>query len=441
MNSSFYNGVSGVKTSQFGMDVWSNNITNINTAGYKYATPEFSTVFSQSFNEQYGASSTNDNGLGSKEVASAIHMSMGSLVQTDSQFDLAIEGKGFFGIQDNGGNVYYTRNGAFSRDGEGNLVDTFGNYVLGQSAYNISSDGIVTNEDVGDIQLNDVETREKINLPDKLTLPAKQTTYVKMQGNLDSTPIYTIDENGQKVEKANVEVYRSELFKNDGGKNFLEIVFTKQVPQQDVNIVWNATAKVTDEEGNVLSTEKGVLTFDGTGAFVSNTLDSIKSDGIDVKLDFGTPKNLSDPYSGRDGLVSYNSDIDGKKIIKDGHTLGSLTDYGVDSLGNIQAIFDNGKSVPIYKVMVFDFRNEQGLNQTSPIYFQESPNSGKPSFLKDKNGQTVQQNITNGHLEMSNVELSTAMTELIVMQKAYEASAKSITTSDQMIQNAINMKK
>jgi len=145
MNSSFYNGISGVKTHQFGMDVWANNITNINTAGFKYATPEFSTIFSQSLNEQFGAASTNDNGLGSTKVASAVNMSSGSLVKTDSQFDLAINNKGFFGISDNGGNVYYTRNGAFNRDAEGNLVDTFGNYVLGQSANNISN-GVITDD-------------------------------------------------------------------------------------------------------------------------------------------------------------------------------------------------------------------------------------------------------------------------------------------------------
>jgi len=440
MNSSFYNGVSGVKTHQFGMDVWANNITNINTAGFKYATPEFSTIFSQSINEQYGPASTNDNGLGSTKVASAIHMSMGSLVQTDSQFDMAIEGKGFFGIQDNGGNIYYTRNGAFSRDGEGNLVDTFGNYVLGQSANNISG-GIVTNENVGDIPLTSVGNRSKINLPDKLTLPAEQTTYVKMKGNLDSTPKYGLDENGQNVEVSNVEVYRSELYRKDGGKNFLEIVFKKQVPQGPVNILWDATAKVTDENGNVLSTEDGVLTFDGTGAFLSSTLKDIESDGTRVNLDFGTPKSDDGAFSGRDGLVSYNSDVDGKMIIKDGHTAGHLNNYGLDSVGNIQAIFDNGKSVPIYKIMVFNFQNEQGLNQTSPIYYQESPNSGKAILLRDKDGNVIQQSLSNRHLEMSNVDMSTAMTELIVMQKAYEASAKSITTSDQMIQNAINMKK
>jgi len=438
MNSSFYNGVAGIKTHQFGMDVWANNISNINTTGYKSATPEFSTIFSQSINNQYGVASTNDIGLGSTQVASTSDMSMGALIQTENKFDMAIDGKGFFGVLDGGGNTFYTRNGSFFKDANGDLVDSSGNYVLGQFAQNISNKTI-TNEDLGDIKLSSADSSSKINLPDKLTLPAQQTTVVKMQGNLDSTPKYEYDENGQKHEVANEEVYRSELFRKDSGKNYLEVKFTKQVPQGAVNVIWDATATVTDEDGNVLSTNSGVLTFDGTGALLSNTLNSVQSDDTDVKLDFGTPKDDT-KSNGRDGLVSYNSDVDGKMITKDGHVSGELVDYGVDSLGNIQAIFDNGKSVPIYKVMVFDFINEQGLKQTSPVYYQESSNSGKAKLLTDKDGNSVQ-TITNRHLESSNVNLSTAMTELIVMQKAYEASSKSITTSDQMIQNAINMKK
>ncbi len=440
MNRSFYNGIMGVKTHQFGMDVWANNITNINTAGYKYKNPEFSTLFSQALNYQINSPTVNEVGLGSTKVASAPIMSMGSLQKTDNQFDLAIAGKGMFGVQDHDGKYFYTRNGAFSRDGEGNLVDSFGNYVMGAFANNLSN-GVITNEKIGDIKLTSANQKTKIVLPDKITLPAKETTFVKMKGNLNSTPKYKIDENGKKVEVANLSIYRTILYTKDGEQNTLEIKFTKQVPQGAVNVVWNAKATVKDSKGNILDSKEGVLTFDGTGAFLSSTLKSIKNDGVDVKLDFGTPYQEGVAYSGRDGLISYNSEVEGKEIIKDGHTAGSLTDYGIDNLGNIQAIFDNGRSVPIYKVMVFNFQNEQGLNQTSPIYFQESPNSGKAILLEDKNGNVINQNIISNHLEMSNLDMSTAMTELIVMQKAFDASSKSITTSDQMIQNAINMKK
>ncbi len=440
MNRSFYNGISGVKTHQFGMDVWANNITNINTAGYKYKNPEFSTIFSQSLNYQTNQPTVSDVGLGGMQLTSSAVMSSGSLQKTDGKYDMAISGKGMFGVKDLDGKFYYTRNGAFEKDGSGNLVDNFGNYVQGQFANNISN-GVITNEKVGDIKLSNVDNRTDIVLPDKLTLPAEQTTFVKLKGNLNSTPKYKIDANGQKVEEANISKYRSILFTKSGEKNILDVKFTKQVPQGPTNVLWNAEATVKDTEGNILDTQNGVLTFDGTGAFLSSTLKSVKNDDINVSLDFGTPYKKGVAFSGRDGLYSYNSNVEGKEIVKDGHVAGNLTDYGMDSLGNIQAIFDNGRSVPIYKVMVFNFQNEQGLNQTSPIYFQETPNSGKAVLFRDKEGNVLNQSITNRHLEMSNVDMSTAMTELIVMQKAFDASSKSITTSDQMIQNAINMKK
>ena len=153
MNSSFYNGVSGIKTHQFGIDVWANNIANINTTGFKYSSPEFSTIFTQSILNQNSLSTSNDIGLGSTNTATAPVMTMGSLMSTNNEFDMAIEGKGWFGVQDMSGDYFYTRNGSFNKDANGDLVDSNGSYILGKSANNISN-GILTNDNIGDIELN-----------------------------------------------------------------------------------------------------------------------------------------------------------------------------------------------------------------------------------------------------------------------------------------------
>ncbi len=441
MNRSFYNGISGVKTHQFGMDVWSNNIANINSIGYKYKNPEFSTIFAQQLDYQVNNPTSDDVGLGGVGMATTSVMNMGVLQSSDGKYDMAISGKGMFGVQDSSGKYFYTRDGAFNRDRNGNLVDHLGNFVLGQSANNISN-GIITDNSVGDIKLTGTDTKTKIVLPQKLTLPAQRTTYVKMKGNLDSTPKYSFNEKGEKIEVPNIEIYRSEVINSKGDKDILEIKFTKHVPQGKKNIIWNAKATIKDKNGKILSTKDGTLTFDTRGAFLSNTLNSIDNDGKDIKLQLGTRYDANIKNSGWDGLISYsNSKVAGKEIQKDGYVSGNLEDYSIDSLGNIQAKFDNGRTVPIYKVMVFNFQNEEGLSQASPIYYKKTANSGDAILLKDKYGNVLNQNISTRHLEMSNVDMSTAMTELIVMQKAFDASSKSITTSDQMIQNAINMKK
>jgi len=433
MNRSFYNGVLGVKTHQFGMDVWANNITNINTVGFKYSIPEFSTIFSQQLNNFDPVS--NDIGLGSIKMASSKQMKEGAFVKTDNKFDLAIQGRGFFGIKDFKGDILYTRNGVFNKDANGNLVDSSGNFVLGKFANNIK-DGIIFDNQINDISLQDVNDATIINLPTDLTLKAKPTTTIKFQGNLDAFD-ESEDDGSKKVQK-----YQTQILDKDGNKNYLEVVFTK-VPTKDKSIVWNGVATLSDENGKVISTNSGVLEFDSTGAFLSSTLTDIKNANNEtIKLDFGTPKTKDNIFSGFDGLVSFLGDGGkNKNIITDGYKEGKLIDYGIDDIGNIQAIFDNGKSIPIYKIMVFNFQNEEGLSQVSSNYFEQTSNSGKAFLLKDNNGNVIDEKILSSSLEMSNVSMQEAMTELIVMQKAYEANAKSITTSDALLQNAINMKK
>ena len=106
------------------------------------------------------------------------------------------------------------------------------------------------------------------------------------------------------------------------------------------------------------------------------------------------------------------------------------------------AEFSNGKSALVAKIAVYHFQNDQGLNKIGESLFRYSSNSGKPIFYTDKNGNAIQgTRILANKLETSNVVFATALTELIVMQKGFDASSKSITTSDQMIQNAINMKR
>ena len=114
----------------------------------------------------------------------------------------------------------------------------------------------------------------------------------------------------------------------------------------------------------------------------------------------------------------------------------------MDSSGNIIANFDNGKSSTIAKVAVYHFQNDQGLTSASSNLFEQSSNSGQAIFYTDKNGNAFNgSTIFNHRLEGSNVSFATALTELIVVQKAFSASSKGITTSDELLQNAINMKK
>ena len=139
MNSSFYNGVSGIKSGQFGIDVWADNISNVNTVGYKSLTPEFSNLFSITLNSSNSAMTTTDSkGVGSSAQTTAMNQTIGSFMPSDNKFDMAISGNGWFSVS-SGNNQYFTRAGAFHVDSNGYLVDGGGNYLLGTDGGNITT--------------------------------------------------------------------------------------------------------------------------------------------------------------------------------------------------------------------------------------------------------------------------------------------------------------
>ncbi len=441
MNSSFYTGLAGMKSQQFGIDVLSDNIANVNTTGYKSTTTEFSTIFSQQLNGSLFDPTANDIGVGAVAKGTRTDFSSGSIIESENKYDMVIEGSGWFGLNDANNETTYTRAGQFNRDANGFLVNAQGDHVLGTSSGNVRGDSIVQNPATS-VTLSGVSTQGPIHIPDTLTIPAVPSTYINFKGSLDPKKIEEFTPEGETIEVANVEVYRSDVFDSQGNSNKLDITFTKQIPQAISSTTWNAEAILKDENGNVLSIETGQLSFNDKGALVGNTLTSIDNNGDPLTLGFGTFFDENTPNSGYDGLVSLAGLDSSRNIEKDGNPSGILQDYGIDGQGNIQASFSNGKTIPIAKVAIYHFRNEEGLEKLSSSTFRESVNSGAAKFFKDEDGNILEvSNIRNRKLEISNVDMTTSLTDLIVMQKAFDASSKSITTSDQMIQNAINMKR
>lgn len=209
MNSSFYNGISGVKTHQFGLDVWANNIANIDTMGFRGSTPEFSSLFSTALAGSYFDPTSNDKGLGAQSMTTGLNLTQGSLQNTDRAFDLAINGEGWFAVQGQGGQIYYTRAGEFSIDTEGNLVDAGGNYLMATSGNTITATSLSADKmsqfgqyydpvtstytsrtpyaitPLGSVPLGAVGAQTKVTLPDYLYFPPEATTYLNYQANLD----------------------------------------------------------------------------------------------------------------------------------------------------------------------------------------------------------------------------------------------------------------
>lgn len=523
MTNSFYNGVSGIKTHQFGMDVWSNNISNINNVGYKAKRPEFSNIFSQTLSNSFTNPANSQVGLGSSGQTTAILERAGGYKEGDAPFDMALTNEGWFGTQGSDGNIYYTRKGDFSLNADGNLVAKNGNFLLGTMG---NIDQIIANS-TNEIKLSDVASQQIIKLPSNLSIPAQPTTYVNIKANLDPDLVKdfkdlnlknenftkeinstnnTINLNGNienitnlqnpKVgdtvfvllkdkngtqkqistvlkddltwsikdanlgnldsssleisakirsyqEIANTSSISTIVYTSNGDKNRLKLDFEKQVPTLGIGTSWSVKATILDENDQVLSSKDGNLKFNENGALISNDLTAIDNNGTLVNINLGTILKDGVSSSGFNGITSVkNGSYGAGDIGKDGNKSGTLEKYTLDDYGQIQANFDNGVNIPVAKVAVYHFQNDQGLHSDGGNYFIQTANSGNPIFYKNVNGDFINgTKIDSYKLEMSNVDFATALTEVIVMQKAYDASSKSITTSDQLIQNAINMKR
>ena len=121
---------------------------------------------------------------------------------------------------------------------------------------------------------------------------------------------------------------------------------------------------------------------------------------------------------------------------------GILNQYSINSDGIIVADFSNGRQTAIGRVALYHFQNEQGLNRAGSTLFTQSSNSGNPTFWTDSSGNAITgATINSKRLENSNVRMEVGLTDMIVMQRAYQANAKTVTTVDEMIQKALSMRK
>jgi len=224
----------------------------------------------------------------------------------------------------------------------------------------------------------------------------------------------------------------------DSTKTYDPAVYNVDATAHTVTKIYDPTKYYVNTTDNKVYTiedsQTGVLTFGGAGQLLSNSLPSLSNGGAALDLNLGT-------IGSYDGLISSTTIKKANDVTANGTAEGFLKDYGMDSNGNIIAEFTNGKSSAIAKVAIYHFQNDQGLYQASSNLFEESSNSGKAIFYTDKNGDSfLGSKISSYRLEGSNVSMATALTELIVIQKSFDASSKSITTSDDLIKNAINMK-
>lgn len=446
MTQGYYAGISGIQTHQYGLDVIADNLANVETTAYKSSTTEFSDLFSKALISSNANTPTSDDiGYGVQLQATSYQMQQGALMASDRFSDLAIEGNGWFGVVLKDQN-YYTRDGHFTfdtyqkSDGDVNssvsrLVTADGMYVTGTMLTNFGYDAAfdygdhasngtagayVLNAPTNDVELAGVNQQTQLELPTRLAYPVEPTTQTQFFGNL-----------GLANEPRSIS---ADVISASNERNSLKLAFSMSAVQPTEGVSWDVIATVTSNDGSIVyDTQTGQALFGKSGGLDSFTIPSVNNDGTPVAIDLGTN------YS---GVISIDGIGVSGSSSSNGVSGGTLSKYGINSDGILVADFSNGRQSAIGRVAVYHFQNDQGLNREGGTYFIQSADSGKPVFWTDASdkaitGATVRSNT----LEASNVRVDVGMTDMIIMQRAYQANAKTITTVDEMIQKALQMRR
>ena len=418
MTQAFYTGINGLQNSSLSIDAISDNLTNIDTVGYRGYNVEFANLFEEMTLQTAQSSSVDSSiGIGANVQVSATSQSQGSLFLTDRSTDLAIDGDGWFSIQAEGESLY-TRDGSFLFDSENDMVTADGFHVLGTMGGNIDTDTNTLTGVFNSVPLGDINGQEKLNFPKYLTYPAVPTGNTSFIGNIGTDDV--------------VRTMSSGVVDGNNNKNELKLTFTKSAVQTPPGSQWDVEAVTRTLDGlTVYDTQAGNVSFDASGALISSNLGAINNNGTTVNIDLG---------SGFTGVTSISNLNISSSSVADGTIGGDLQGYDININGEVIATFTNGLQSSVGRVAIFHFQNDQGLERISGAKFKESANSGEALIFKDADGNNVLgATLVNHKLENSNYKIQTGLTDLIIMQRMYDANSKTISTADEMMQKALNM--
>jgi flagellar hook protein FlgE len=432
--SALFSGVSGLNAFSSAMGAISDNITNVNTVGYKGTNMEFSTLVTESRSaNSYSAGGVQAN------VRNLISR-QGLLQASTSNTDLSIDGAGFFVVRgdatDGNSEVRFTRAGSFRPDSEGYLQNTSGQYLLG---FPLESDGTYTNT-------GDVRDLQPITITG-LTGTAEPTTRIRLQANLQSDQVAnpqqaTYDPATNNMASGAVDPDFQTLvtvFDAQGGKHSINISFIKSATPN----LWSVELYGTDNTplGGLVNGQiaTGQIAFNSDGSIdTTNTSASLlaplqiqwQNGSADSSINFelGTNGELN-------GITQFGSASAVRSTAVDGAVFGNITGVAMDKEGYVTALFDNGLTRRVYRLPLANFQNPDGLVRLQGNSYGLSNDSGTFALVDAGTGGSG--TLAPSTLEASTVDLAAEFTKLITTQRAFSASTRVITTADEML-NELN---
>lgn len=448
MMRSLFSGVSGLKGHQTRMDVIGNNIANVNAVGFKSSRVTFADTLSQTTagasapGDTIGGTNPKQIGLGTGVASIDLLFTDGSVQSTGKNTDLCLSGNGLFVVK-NGNETYYTRDGAFEFDADGNYVlPGSGLFVQGWTG----TDGeINTTGAVGNITVKagkSMAAAKSTSASYENNLNSAVPTITKITGNVltlsDESTVNVSD--GTKYAVGNsmpittsLNIYDSlgnahavmvYFVETDASKNQWKVTvgddYTDTAAERTQTLKDNTEVKMTDI----------TLKFDTNGKFDtgdgSGTLTLINGSESPMTVELGF--SLLTQFAGSN-TVKGNAN---------GNAAGTLKSVSIDSSGVITGTYTNGLKQAEAQVAVAQFTNASGLTKTGSSLYQESNNSGTANV---KTAADLGVTITPSALEMSNVDIANEFSDMIITQRGFQSNSKIITVGDEMLETVINMKR
>lgn len=441
VSSSLYSGVSGLNANGNAMSVIGNNIANANTIGFKSSRAIFGDLLSSQISGSGGISQVG-RGVGLSIVDNIF--SQGTFENTETNTDLAVEGAGFFIVSDpSTGNAVnnYTRAGAFRFDADGNMVNPEGFNLMG---FQLDENG----NTIGDLTPIRANTQSFTS--------AGPTQNIDLNTNLDSdsaalaVPFDPLDPTGTSNYATSIQVFDSL-----GSTHLMTTYFTKTSDQNwDYNVVVDGGDVAGGTSGELEIVGTGNLEFDPSGDLIRINGAELYSVAGDTSSDPIIPRPTATTTAGDldwvNGAVQtqqvsidmQTSQYASPSVVvsqeQDGYGTGTLVKLSVDEFGNVIGNFSNGTPRKLMRIALSKFTNPNALDKIGNNMYAQSNNSGVPVI--GTVGSGVGSIFTNA-LELSNVDLAQEFVKMITTQRGFSANSKTITTTDEMLSEVINLKR
>jgi flagellar hook protein FlgE len=415
---SFSAGLSGLNANATYLSVIGNNLANINTIGYKTSAVSFADLVSQTV----GGTSINPMQVGLGVLTGSISPvhSQGAIENTREATNVAIQGQGFFIVRGESGNAY-TRAGNFSFNADGELVTTDGWRVQGFTQTDPVTGAVITTGAMADIIVPPGVLREPV-----------ATTNVRTLINLDadapvtgavnfSTPIKIIDALGSP------HVITVDFEKTGPGA----WTYTANVPEADVN-----------GGAGVFQLATGVLTFDGNGTLTNPAADlqfTAPAAWANGAVGTNIVWDITPPPADTPSITSFSSKSETSSLTQNGSAAGQISNISVDSEGQIIATFGAGQTVAVGQLGLANFNNPKGLVKLGANRFGESQAAGIPNV--GTAGTGGRGTLIGSAIEQSNVDIAQEFTQMILAQRGYQANSRTITVSDEVLVETLQLKR